>query len=53
MVDKVVTTDMTNIDGLSEDTRYLAFQILNFFAFQNLAKFQRVLFQIVLIQTLA
>lgn len=53
MVDKVVTTDMTNIDGMSEDTRYLAFQILNFFAFQNLAKFQRVLFQIVLIQTLA
>ena len=35
MVDKVVTTDMNNIEGMSEDTRYLAFQILNFFAFQN------------------
>lgn len=35
MVDKVVTTDMTNIAGINEDTRYLAFQILNFFAFQN------------------
>jgi len=35
IVDKVVTTDMNNIEGMSEDTRYLAFQILNFFAFQN------------------
>ena len=35
MVDKVVTTDMANISGINEDTRYLAFKILNFFAFQN------------------
>lgn len=35
MVDKVVTTDMSNIEGLNGSTRYLAFQILNFFAFQN------------------
>ncbi|WP_299526463.1 ATP-binding protein [uncultured Methanobrevibacter sp.] len=35
MVDKVVTTDMTNIEGINNDTQYLAFQILNFFAFQN------------------
>ena len=35
MVDKVVTTDMDNIDGITDNTKYLAFQILNFFAFQN------------------
>ena len=35
MVDKVVTTDMANIEGINNDTQYLAFQILNFFAFQN------------------
>ncbi len=35
MVDKVVTTDMANIGGINNDTQYLAFQILNFFAFQN------------------
>ena len=35
MVDKVVTTDMNNIEGINSDTQDLAFQILNFFAFQN------------------
>ena len=35
MVDKVVTTDMTNIEGINSETQYLAFQILNYFAFQN------------------
>ncbi|RAP46149.1 MAG: AAA family ATPase [Methanosphaera sp. rholeuAM74] len=35
MVDKVVRTDMINIEGITSDTQYLAFQILNFFAFQN------------------
>ncbi len=35
VVDKVVTTDMPDIEGIKDDTRYLAFQILNFFAFQN------------------
>ena len=35
MVDKVVTNDMNNIAGINSDTQYLAFQILNFFAFQN------------------
>ena len=35
MVDKVVITDMANIEGINSDTQYLAFQILNFFAFQN------------------
>ena len=35
MVDKVVRTDMDNIEGITSDTQYIAFQILNFFAFQN------------------
>lgn len=35
MVDKVVMTDMNNIQGLNYETQYLAFQILNYFAFQN------------------
>ena len=35
MVDKVVRTDMNNIEGINNDTQYLAFQILNYFAFQN------------------
>ena len=35
MVDKVVTTDMNNIEGINTNTQNLAFQILNFFAFQN------------------
>lgn len=35
MVDKVVMTDMNNIEGLNYETQYLAFQILNYFAFQN------------------
>lgn len=35
MVDRVVTTDMNNIKGLNGNTQNLAFQILNFFAFQN------------------
>ena len=38
MVDKVVRTDMVNIEGINIDTQYLAFQILNFFAFQNSGK---------------
>ena len=35
VVDKVVTNDMADIEGMQDDTRYLAFQILNFIAFQN------------------
>ena len=35
MIDKVVTTDMNNIEGINSETQYLAFQILNYFAFQN------------------
>lgn len=35
VVDNVVTTDMTEIEGMAAETHYLAFQILNFFAFQN------------------
>ena len=35
MVEKVVTTDMNNIEGINNDTQNLAFQILNYFAFQN------------------
>lgn len=35
MVDKVVMTDMNNIGGINYETQYLAFQILNYFAFQN------------------
>lgn len=35
MVDKIVTADMNTIEGINTNTRYLAFQILNFFAFQN------------------
>lgn len=35
MVDKVITTDIDNIECLNGNTRYLAFQILNFIAFQN------------------
>ena len=35
MVDKVVTMDMNNIEGINTNTQYLAFQILNFLAFQN------------------
>ena len=35
IIDKVVTTDMSNIEGINDDTKYLAFQILNYFAFQN------------------
>ena len=35
MVEKVVTTDMNNIEGINSNTQDLAFQILNFFAFQN------------------
>ena len=35
MVEKVVTTDMNNIEGMNNGTRDLAFQILNYFAFQN------------------
>lgn len=35
MVEKVVTTDMNNIEGINNGTHYLAFQILNYFAFQN------------------
>ena len=35
MVEKVVTTDMNNIEGINSDTQDLAFQILNYFAFQN------------------
>ena len=35
MVDKVVTTDINNIQGINKDTEDLAFQILNYFAFQN------------------
>lgn len=35
LVDKVVTSDMDNIGGINDETKYLAFQILNFFAFQN------------------
>lgn len=52
MVDKVVTTDMANIEGINNDTQYLAFQILNFFAFQNPGEFQKVLFQIILMPRL-
>lgn len=35
MVEKVVTTDMINIEGINSNTQNLAFQILNYFAFQN------------------
>lgn len=35
MVEKVVTTDMNNIEGIANGTQDLAFQILNYFAFQN------------------
>ena len=35
MVEKVVTTDMNNIEGMNNGTHDLAFQILNYFAFQN------------------
>ena len=35
MVEKVVTTDMNNIEGITSDTQNLAFQILKYFAFQN------------------
>ncbi len=35
MVDKVVTTDMANIEGINNDTQYLAFQILNFLLFKK------------------
>lgn len=35
MVEKVVTTDMQNIEGINADTHNLAFQILNYFSFQN------------------
>ncbi|MBQ2653917.1 MAG: ATP-binding protein [Methanobrevibacter sp.] len=35
MVDKVVRTDMHTIEGINGDTPYLAFQVLNYFAFQN------------------
>ena len=35
MVEKVVTTDMNNIEGMNKGTHDLAFQILNYFAFQN------------------
>ena len=35
MVEKVVTTDMNNIEGINTDTQNIAFQILNYFAFQN------------------
>ena len=35
MVEKVVTTDMVNIQGMNNETQYIAFQILNYFAFQN------------------
>lgn len=31
MVEKVVTTDMQNIEGINADTHNLAFQILNYF----------------------
>ena len=35
MVEKVVTTDMNKIEGMNNGTHDLAFQILNYFAFQN------------------
>ena len=35
MIEKVVMTDMNNIEGINTDTHNLAFQILNYFAFQN------------------
>ena len=35
MVEKVVTMDMNNIEGITANTQNLAFQILNFFAFQT------------------
>lgn len=35
MVDKIVTTDMDNIQNINSDTQFKAFQILNYFAFQN------------------
>lgn len=38
MVDKVVTIDINNIEGINAETQYLAFQILNYFAFQNLGQ---------------
>ncbi len=42
MVDKVVRTDMINIEGINSDTQYLAFQFLNFFAFQNPGEVSKV-----------
>ena len=38
MIEKVVMTDMNNIEGINTDTQNLAFQILNYFAFQNPAE---------------
>ena len=35
MVDWIVSKDLTNIENINEDTKNLAFQILNFLAFQN------------------
>ncbi|AMD17414.1 ATPase AAA [Methanobrevibacter sp. YE315] len=35
MVEKVVMTDMNNIEGINGNTHNLAFQILNYLAFQN------------------
>ena len=35
MVEKVVSTDMNNIEGINNNTQDLAFQILNYFAFKN------------------
>lgn len=35
MINRVVTIDMNNIEGISTETKNLAFQILYFFAFQD------------------
>jgi len=35
MVEKVVTIDMVNIQGITNETQYIVFQILNYFAFKN------------------
>lgn len=35
MVDKIITTDMDAIECLNGNTRYLAFRVLNFLAFQK------------------
>lgn len=35
MVNKVVTMDLTNIRGMNDDSKTLAFNLLYFFAFQN------------------